>query len=63
MAAVTGYTDWGQIQINASEVVGKVLALRYGPNKANPTIYAKNMAYTVFFSTYFNNIRFTVTKV
>lgn len=63
MTAVSGFPEWGKIDVPASELIGIVAGFRYGPNKATPTIFSKNMEYSICWDEYFKNLRLLVLKI
>lgn len=63
MTAVSGFPEWGKIDVPASELIGIVAGFRYGPNKATLTTFSKNMEYSICYDEYFKNLRLLVLKI
>ncbi len=63
MYSVQGFSEWGQIELPITEMLGKVCGFRYGPDKNSPMVYSENMNKSFFYDSYFRNIRISLLKV
>lgn len=60
---VENYNSWGQMQIPLADATGSGVALRYGPDKSQPTVFSANMKESFFYDSYFKNLRLSVANL
>jgi len=57
MQPVSGFSEWGQIELPATEMHNRVVAFRYGPNISQPEIYSGIMIRSFFYDPFYKDLR------
>lgn len=57
LSPVNEFDTWGTFNISFSEISGKVLYLRFGPDKDQKTVYSNSMQKSLFYDDFFKAIK------